>query len=125
MLWFGWYIEPQLGVGRSAILYSASAATGGLAYVLLSPVPALPLAGGVFLVSATGAAFLIWTILSTSIHGLRFSGVWLLALCWLVLVLAGARPLYLLAIHVLSWGVGILLYFWLHRSPMAYHAKPT
>jgi len=110
MLWFGWHLEPELGVGLTTLLYFVSAATGGLSYILLPSNQEFVLAGGVFVASATGAAFLAWTILNFRTHGPRFTGAWLLALCWVVLVVAGEMPLNLQLIHAILWVAGVATY---------------
>jgi membrane associated rhomboid family serine protease len=79
VLWVGWYIEPVLGRLRHLALLASAALSSGAMYVLLSPTPAAPLIGGLFV-----AAPLSWRLLSglyliapISASGSKCYGLWL------------------------------------------------
>jgi membrane associated rhomboid family serine protease len=112
LLWFGWHLEPVLRPFRSAVLYLGAALASGIAYAFLAPSPPVALGGGLFVVSGAASAFLIWSIPSRRKLGWKLKIFWCLVAIWVAFVLF-ASPLYLVVMHLLAWGVGVLLL--LHR----------
>jgi hypothetical protein len=119
MLWFVWHIEPILGPLRCVVLYLGAALASGLAYGALEPTAPSALAGGQFVVSAAGTAFLVWSIPSRSKLGWKLKLFWCIAALWAAFVVL-ASPVYLVVMHLLAWGVGVIVALaplWLKRTP--------
>lgn len=105
VLWLGWYIEPALGRIRYIALVVGAALGSGVTYVLAQPTPAPPLIGGLFIASAVGLAFIVWSVPHRAGFGTGLKVFWVLAAIWILYTL-WASPVYLVAVHVVAWAIG-------------------
>jgi len=104
ILWFGRYVERWLGAARYIALLMAAALACALTYVVLAPV-SVPLVGALFVTSAVGVVFLVWSIANRAVFRWPLKLFWLVAAAWM-LYTAIASPLYLSIVHLVAWALG-------------------
>jgi len=124
IFWFAKYVEPWLGSLRYIALLIGSALAPALTYLFLAPAPASALVGAVFVTSAVGVAFLVWSVLNRSGFGWPLKLFWFLAAGW-VLYTVLASQLYLSAMHGAAWAVGSLVSVLAVRSRRILPSNPA
>jgi membrane associated rhomboid family serine protease len=120
VLYFGWHLEPLLGRRRSLALYVTCPLASGLVYVLLIKTPA-PFAGGAFLATGLGAAYLSWSIFCRQAQPRLIWTFWAFAGLYVCLVLLGS-PLYLLAPSLVAWVLAFIISLAPIKRAAAQHA---